>query len=82
VRLPCARATASDGRQVRLADALRILNQARRDVTASARGDGPIAEFERRFSELTATRHALAMNSGTAALHSAYSPWASSPGPK
>ncbi len=59
-------------RQIRLADVLRILDYARRDVSTSARGDGPIAEFERRFSELTGTRHALAMNSGTAALHSAY----------
>src|SRR6185436_1034140 len=59
-------------RQIRLADVLRILDYARRDVSTSAKGDGPIAEFERRFSELTGTRHALAMNSGTAALHSAY----------
>jgi perosamine synthetase len=59
-------------RQIRLADALRILACLRRDVSTSARGDGPIAEFERRFSRLTGTQYALAMNSGTAALHSAY----------
>lgn len=59
-------------RQIRLADVLRILACARRDVSTSARGDGPIAEFEQRFSQLTATKYALAMNSGTAALHSAY----------
>jgi dTDP-4-amino-4,6-dideoxygalactose transaminase len=59
-------------RQIRLADILRILACARRDVSTSARGDGPIAEFEQRFSQLTATKYALAMNSGTAALHSAY----------
>ena len=59
-------------RQIRLADALRILGYVWRDVNASARGDGPIAEFEQRFVRLTNTRYALAMNSGTAALHSAY----------
>ncbi len=59
-------------RQIRLADVLRILACARRDVSTSARGDGPIAEFERRFSQLTGSKYALAMNSGTAALHSAY----------
>jgi perosamine synthetase len=59
-------------RQIRLADVVRILACARRDVNTSARGDGPIAEFERRFSQLTGTKYALAMNSGTAALHSAY----------
>jgi perosamine synthetase len=59
-------------RQIQLADAVRIIASARRDVSTSARGDGPIAEFEQRFSRLTGTEYALAMNSGTAALHSAY----------
>jgi perosamine synthetase len=59
-------------RQIRVSDALRLLAYARRDVSTSAKGDGPIAEFEQQFARLTATRYALAMNSGTAALHSAY----------
>lgn len=59
-------------RQIRFADARRILSYAWRDVNAAAKGDGPVAEFEERFARLTNTRYALAMNSGTAALHSAY----------
>ena len=59
-------------RQIRLSDVLPILAHARRDVSTLARGDGPIAEFEQRFAQLTRTTYALAMNSGTAALHSAY----------
>jgi perosamine synthetase len=59
-------------RQIRRADVLSILASARGDVSTLAKGDGPIAEFEKRFSQLTGTRYALAMNSGTAALHSAY----------
>jgi perosamine synthetase len=59
-------------RQIRLADAVRILTYARRDVSTLAKGEGPIDAFEQQFARLTATRHALAMNSGTAALHSAY----------
>jgi dTDP-4-amino-4,6-dideoxygalactose transaminase len=59
-------------RQIRPADVLRILACARRDVSTSAKGDGPIAEFERWFSQLTGAEYALAMNSGTAALHSAF----------
>jgi len=42
------------------------------DVNTLAKGEGPIADFERSFAELTETRYALAMNSGTATLHSAY----------
>ena len=59
-------------RQIRLSDLLPILAYARRDVSTLAKGDGPIADFEKRFARLTDTRYALAMNSGTAALHSAY----------
>ena len=59
-------------RQIRLADALRILDYARRDISTLAKGDGPIAEFEQQFARVTDTKHALTMNSGTAALHSAY----------
>lgn len=35
-------------------------------------GSGVVAEFEQAFAKLTGSRFALAMNSGTAALHSAY----------
>jgi len=59
-------------RQIHLADVLPILAHARRDVSTLAKGDGPIALFEKRFASLSGTTHALAMNSGTAALHSAY----------
>jgi dTDP-4-amino-4,6-dideoxygalactose transaminase len=59
-------------RRIHLADLLPILAQARRDVSTVAKGEGPIAEFEQRFARLAGTTHALAMNSGTAALHSAY----------
>jgi perosamine synthetase len=59
-------------RQVRLSDVVSIARYARRDVNTLAKGEGPIAEFEARFADLTGRRHALAMNSGTATLHSAY----------
>jgi perosamine synthetase len=59
-------------RQIRLSDALRILDYARRDISTSAKGDGPIAAFEQQFAQATNTKYALAVNSGTAALHSAY----------
>jgi dTDP-4-amino-4,6-dideoxygalactose transaminase len=43
-----------------------------RDVNTLAKGEGPILEFEEKFARLAGARYALAMNSGTAALHSAY----------
>ena len=59
-------------RSIRFPELLAILNYGRRDVSTNAKGEGPIAEFEKKFAELSGTRFALAMNSGTAALHSAY----------
>lgn len=59
-------------RQVRTSDLKPILAAARNDVNTEAKGEGPIAEFERQFAQLTGSRYALTMNSGTAALHSAY----------
>lgn len=59
-------------RQVRTADLKSILAAARDDINTEAKGEGPIAEFERQFAQLTGSQYALAMNSGTAALHSAY----------
>jgi dTDP-4-amino-4,6-dideoxygalactose transaminase len=41
-------------------------------VSTLAKGEGPILEFEAKFARLAGTRYALAVNSGTAALHSAY----------
>jgi dTDP-4-amino-4,6-dideoxygalactose transaminase len=49
-----------------------IARMGRKDVNTLAKGEGPIAEFERDFAALCGTRYALAMNSGTATLHSAY----------
>jgi len=59
-------------RQVRRSDLNPILAAARDDINTEAKGEGPIAEFERQFTQLTGSKYALAMNSGTAALHSAY----------
>ena len=59
-------------RNIRLRDAALICAFASRDANTIADGSGPIARFERRFAELTDTTYALAMNSGTATLHSAY----------
>jgi perosamine synthetase len=59
-------------RQIRSTDLGPILAAARRDISTLAKGEGEIAEFEQRFARLTGSSHALAMNSGTAALHSAY----------
>jgi dTDP-4-amino-4,6-dideoxygalactose transaminase len=49
-----------------------IVRMGEEDVNTLAKGEGPIAEFERDFSALCGTRYALTMNSGTASLHSAY----------
>jgi dTDP-4-amino-4,6-dideoxygalactose transaminase len=51
---------------------IEIAKYARRDVNTLTKGEGPIADFERKFAALSGTRYALAMNSGTATLHSAY----------
>lgn len=59
-------------RQVRRSDLKPILAAAREDINTEAKGAGPVAEFERQFAQLTGSQYALAMNSGTAALHSAY----------
>ncbi|HET7048935.1 MAG TPA: DegT/DnrJ/EryC1/StrS family aminotransferase [Solirubrobacteraceae bacterium] len=59
-------------RRVRMRDVADIARYAWRDVNTLTKAEGPIAEFERAFAQLTDTRHAISMNSGTAALHSAY----------
>jgi perosamine synthetase len=40
--------------------------------TSISDGSGLVAEFEQEFADATSSDHALVMNSGTAALHSAY----------
>jgi len=67
-------------RSVHASDVDAIAGHAMRDVTTLSKGDGAIADFERRFAQVTGTRHALAMNSGTASLHSAYFAAGVSPG--
>jgi perosamine synthetase len=59
-------------RKVARRDLVPVLRHGLRDVNTLAKGEGPIAEFESRFAAMAGTRYALAMNSGTAALHSAY----------
>ena len=59
-------------RQVRRSDLNPVLAAARDDINTEAKGEGAIGEFEREFAQLTGSQYALAMNSGTAALHSAY----------
>ena len=49
-----------------------ILKAAKRDQNTQAGATGPIAQFESKFCRLTQTKYGLLMNSGTAALHSAY----------
>lgn len=58
-------------RRTRLRDLWPLLAYVARGHNTLPRG-GPIAKFEERFSQLTDTRYAILMNSGTAALHSAY----------
>lgn len=58
-------------RTSRLRDLLPIVPLLMRGKNTRAHG-GVIAKFESKFSQLTRSRYALLMNSGTAALHSAY----------
>lgn len=58
-------------RSIRLRDFMRLARYAVRDVSTLREG-GPIEQFERSFGRSVASPHALLMNSGTAALHSAY----------
>lgn len=58
-------------RRTRLRDLLPLAAHVARGRNTLPRG-GPIAKFEERFARFTDTRYAILMNSGTAALHSAY----------
>jgi dTDP-4-amino-4,6-dideoxygalactose transaminase len=53
-------------------DLLPLLAFTLRGNTTIKDGTGIVGRFERRMCEATGARHALAMNSGTATLHSAY----------
>jgi dTDP-4-amino-4,6-dideoxygalactose transaminase len=58
--------------QVTEAEIQAVLGLLRRNILSIGDGSGIIGEFERAFAEFCGTRYALAMNSGTATLHSAY----------
>lgn len=58
-------------RHVHLRDAIPIVKHILKGQATSFSPRGPVGEFERAFAKLTDTRFALAMNSGTSALHSA-----------
>ncbi len=53
-------------------DLMRMLPLTARGVTSINDGTGIVGRFEQGMCQLTGRRHALAMNSGTASLHSAY----------
>ena len=59
-------------RTVRLNDIMRIARRAWRQETTSFNRSGPFGLLEDKFCTLTGSKYALAMNSGTATLHSAY----------
>lgn len=59
-------------RPIRAPEIAKILIHAAAGVSTRVASAGPNAAFEHRFASLTETRYALAMNSGTAALHSAF----------
>jgi dTDP-4-amino-4,6-dideoxygalactose transaminase len=53
-------------------DVLGMIPRIARGRTTIGDGSRIVAKFEKAFKELTGSEHALAMNSGTATLHSAY----------
>lgn len=59
-------------RKIPLRDMARIVLRMYHDINTHNGRGYEILNFESRFASLANTRHALAMNSGTAALHSAY----------
>jgi perosamine synthetase len=58
-------------RSIRFQDFRRLASYAIRDVS-TLRSGGPVRDFERAFARSIGSPHALMMNSGTAALHSAF----------
>ena len=59
-------------RKVHLRDLIPILRMAIRDVNTQGAGGGLVGKLETGFTKLTQAKYALAMNTGTATLHSAY----------
>ncbi|MEO0853273.1 MAG: DegT/DnrJ/EryC1/StrS family aminotransferase, partial [Cyanobacteria bacterium J06648_11] len=55
-----------------MADGLQLMRLAARNIATSKDGTLLVKQFEAEFRSLTQTQHALTVNSGTAALHSAY----------
>ncbi|MCA9247647.1 MAG: DegT/DnrJ/EryC1/StrS family aminotransferase [Planctomycetales bacterium] len=59
-------------RKTTFRDLVRIGKRIYRDIVTQPGSGGVISEFERKFCRLTGSKYGLAMNSGTATLHSAY----------
>jgi dTDP-4-amino-4,6-dideoxygalactose transaminase len=59
-------------RRISLREIAQITYTALRDNNTVSDGKGPVSVFEERFAQMVGTKYALAMNSGTASLHSAY----------
>ncbi len=57
-----------------------VLELMEADISTIPGGGGVVETFESAFAAMTGTRHALAMNSGTATLHSAYAALGIGPG--
>lgn len=53
-------------------DLMKMLPLTMRGITSIQHGGGIVGRFESAFAEMVETRYALAMNSGTATIHSAY----------
>ena len=66
-------------RQIRRRDLAKIVFYGMRDINTRAAG-GPISRFEEKFCDLTDSRYGLTVNSGTAALHSAFFAVGAGPG--
>ena len=59
-------------KQVRMREVAALGWYVARGVNTMPSGAGPVARFERKFAKRTGARYVLLMNSGTAALHSAF----------
>jgi perosamine synthetase len=57
-----------------------VLNLMDQNLSTIPNGGGVVAEFESAFAKMTGSRYALAMNSGTSTLHSAYAAVGVGPG--
>jgi len=59
-------------RQIELRDLARIIRFGQRDISTLFGIRSPVGKFEQAFARMCGCRYGLAMNSGTATLHSAY----------